>query len=115
MAGGNAGHSFSAGVGPDHASDNRRVATEAALPESVAQDGDAVPAIDFFLRRERAADRRLHPQHGEAVGRDLLPAEVLGLGTRLAQRERAAGNRRHRLEHLLLGRPVHVALRSSSM
>ena len=37
--------------------------------------------------------------------------QILGLGARFAQRERAAGDRGHRLEHLLLGRPVEVVLR----
>ena len=95
----------------NRASDDGRICAEAPAPEPVAQHRDAVTTVDFLVDLQRAADRRLHSKHVEEVRRHPLRAQILGLGARLAQRGRSAGDRRDRLEHLLLGRPVHVVLR----
>ena len=42
-------------------SDDRGISAESTTPECVAQDGDAVTAVDFVLRREGAPDRRMGP------------------------------------------------------
>ena len=64
-----------------------------------------------MLRSEGAPDGRPHPQDVEELRRDALRHERLWLDARFTQREPAAGDRRDRLEHALLGRPVHVVLR----
>ena len=87
------------------------IAAEAAGPEAVAEDDDAVPSVSLVVCRERAAEAGLLAEDLEEARRHALPAQLLGLCTRLAQREHSAGDRRDRFEDLLACRPVHVVLR----
>ena len=94
----------------NRASDDRRIRAEAPPPESVAQNRDAVTAVDFLVGCRPASKRGLHSKHLEEVRRDPLRAQIFWLGARLAKGDRAAGDGRNRLEDLLLGRPIHVVL-----
>ena len=95
----------------DGLADDRRIGAESAAPEAVAEDRDLMLAVDFVLRRERAAEDRLLAQHGEERCGDALRAHLLGLGARLAQRERAAGDGGDRTRRPAAAPPVDVVLR----
>jgi hypothetical protein len=45
-----------------------RIRAEAPPPQGVAEDGDAVIAVDLVLDGESASDGRVHPKHIEEAG-----------------------------------------------
>ncbi len=53
------------------AADDGRIAGEAALPETVAQDRDRVVSLRTFIVGERAPDQRRDAERREEVGRDV--------------------------------------------
>ncbi len=81
----NAGrHHADHGAGPaielDLAPDHARVATEAPLPQAVADHNRAGGASGDIGRREHAAERRRHAQGGEQFGGDRRRDDAFGLG-----------------------------------
>ena len=56
----------------DRLSDHIRRAAEAPLPESVAQDHDAMTSVDLIVHRELAPEQRLHAQQREELPRHAL-------------------------------------------
>ena len=90
--------------------DDRRVPAEAPPPEPVAQHGDAVTPVHFVVGGEGAAHHRMDAEHVEEPGGHALRAKIFRFGAWFAKRERPAGDRRDRLEDLLLRRPIHVVL-----
>ncbi len=91
--------------------DDPRVGAKAAPPQAVAQNDHSVSTWDFVSGGELTADCRPDPERLEEPGRDPLRDERLRFGSRFAQREPAARNRRDGFEHLLVRRPVEVVLR----
>ncbi len=61
------------------AAEDAGVAAESPLPESLAQEDDAVGARLLLLRAERPAEDRSLPERRERPRRDLPPVDALGL------------------------------------
>src|SRR6266542_1841573 len=51
----------------ERSSQNIRIATEAALPQSLAQHHHAAPAVRFFFRGETPPQQWLHAERAENV------------------------------------------------
>ena len=64
----------------DLAADDRRIGPESPAPEPIAQKHDLMPAFDFLLPREVAAERRLDADNVEEPGSHENAAQPLGLG-----------------------------------
>jgi hypothetical protein len=62
----------------DRPADDRRVATEAPLPEGVAEHDDARHAAALLVGREAAAEHRRRAEHAQVVGRHRRAARALG-------------------------------------
>ena len=70
--------------------DDLRIATEATLPELIADDGDGMRALPNVLARQKAAaENRMHADGVEVVGGDDAAGGALGA---IADAERGAGN-----------------------
>ena len=66
------------------APDDARVRIEVAMPESVAEDCDLVPAVNLVLEREDSSEGRLHAQNVEEPRRDPLREDFFRLALRRA-------------------------------
>ena len=86
--------------------DDRRVASQAALPEAMADDHDRRRLLVVF-GREPAAERRLDAEQREVVAGDHLRRDLLRLGP-AAPVQLREGERRHPGEHLVLVAEVLV-------
>ena len=95
----------------DRPADDLRVCAKTAAPEPIAEDRHAVAALELMFSGERPAECGSNAQHAEELRGDALRHERLGFGARLAEREPAARDRCHGLEHLLLFGPVAKVLR----
>ena len=103
-------HFVGAPLERNRAADDAGVAGEPPAPQSITEDDEFLPSVDFVVGRERPANRRADAEHVEEPGGDPLRAEVLRFRPWLPQCDGAAGDRCDRLEHLLLRDPVGVIL-----
>jgi hypothetical protein len=96
----------------DALADHLRAAAKPPLPVAVAQDRDAVPAVDLVLGRERAPEHRCNTKHLEELVRDAQPSAIDWLASLVTHPQDAvtagAGDR---LERLLHPPPVEIRLR----
>ena len=104
----------------DAASDDRRVAVEAALPEAVAEDDDVMAAERLVVAHEAAAERRADAERVEEAGRHLealQPLRILALDqVGVPPRDRRQVRRSCRRRRASRGswRATRVSLRYSS-
>src|SRR5262245_42218233 len=74
----------------NRAANDTRVGIEAALPQSVADDGDALAAGTVLRREKIASERELRAEHGEEASGRVSPLQPLRLA-RAGQRRLTSG------------------------
>ena len=87
----------------ERGADHRRIAMELIHPELVAEQDNGWRADRLFTRQERAAEKRLHAEHGEElVGNDAgLNAERIAVAIQLEEHAVVLGDRAHRARLLI--------------
>ena len=101
-------------VEDEGAADDRRVATEAVLPDRVTQDDDRGGAALLVVRLERAAQCRLDPEDVEIVGRYQHAVQPRGLPA-ADQRHAQSSRGRQRLERSAEPLPVQEIERADAV
>jgi hypothetical protein len=67
----------------DRLADDRRIAAEPALPDSMTENGSAMLSRSLFGGKESAAERRLDPERSKEIGR--YPEALHALGFVVAE------------------------------
>ena len=88
--------------------DNAGIAAELLLPETIAQQRDAVASLHFLVGREAGSQDGSHAQHGKELVRDASGPDVLGFTATSKDLPATAANRTDPLEHLLTSPPIQI-------